>query len=474
MIRTLVALAAPFVVAAVLAVVVPALAVPIEAQVPPRQIIAIEGVTVIPMDGERVLADHTVVVQDGRIVAVGPASQVRAPDDAVRVAGAGRYLIPGLPEMHGHLPGGDAPQQLVEDVLFLYVANGVTLVRGMQGHPRQLEIREAVRRGEVLGPRLILAGPALWGSVPTPEAARAEVRSQAEAGYDLLKMGEGIEPAVYDALMASAREVGIPVAGHVPDAVGLFRALEAGQVTIDHLDNYVEELVPSADRGGIPALWGVARVADRADESRIPALVSATRDAGAAVVPTMVLWEVFFGDRSGAELRAERSEVRYMPPGVVDAWERAVDNRLAGMAEFADGARRVVALRRQIMQALHEGGVTILQGTDSPQLFSVPGFATQREMEHWVGLGMTPYEVLRTGTWNVAEHLGELDEAGTIAVGKRADMVLLEANPLTDIRNAARRAGVVVDGRWLPRDEIERRLEAIAARHAGIDGSPAP
>jgi imidazolonepropionase-like amidohydrolase len=96
----------------------------------------------------------------------------------------------------------------------------------------------------------------------------------------------------------------------------------------------------------------------------------------------------------------------------------------------------------------------------------VPGFATQREMEHWVGLGMTPYEVLRTGTWNVAEHLGELDEAGTIAVGKRADMVLLEANPLTDIRNAARRAGVVVDGRWLPQAEIERRLEAIAARQA--------
>jgi imidazolonepropionase-like amidohydrolase len=409
------------------------------AQTPAQQTVAIENVTVIPMDAERTLPQHTVVIRDGRVAALGPASEVSIPADAVRVSGAGRYLMPGLPEMHGHLPGANAPQQLVEDILFLYVANGVTLVRGMQGHARQLDIRAAVERGELPGPRLLLAGPAMWGAVGEPAAARARVREQAAAGFDLIKIGEGIAPAVYDAIAESAREAGIPIAGHVPDQVGLLRALSAGQVTIDHLDNYVEELVPDAQREGIAALWGVASVAHHADESRIPALVAATRSAGAAVVPTMVLWDVFFGGRTGEDLRSERAEVRYLPPAMVDSWVTAVNNRRAAMADAAAGGQRVIALRRQVFRALHEGGVPILQGTDTPQLFSVPGFATHREMEHWVELGMSPYEVLRTGTWNVAEHLGELDDAGTVAVGKRADLVLLEANPLEDIRNASPR-----------------------------------
>jgi imidazolonepropionase-like amidohydrolase len=435
------------------------------AQAPAQQTIAIENVTVVPMDAERTLPQHTVVISGGRVVALGPARDISIPAEAVRVNGAGRYLMPGLSEMHGHLPGANATQQLVDDILFLYVANGVTLVRGMQGHARQLDMRASVERGELLGPRLLLAGPAMWGAVGEPAAARARVREQAEAGFDLIKIGEGVAPAVYDAIVESAREAGVPIAGHVPDEVGLLRALSAGQATIDHLDNYVEELVPEAQREGIAALWGVATVAHHADESRLPALVAATRSAGAAVVPTMVLWDVFFGGRTGEQLRAERAEVRYMPPAMVESWVTAVNNRRAAMADAAAGGQRVIELRRQVFRALHGGGVPILQGTDTPQLFSVPGFATHREMEHWVELGMSPYEVLRTGTWNVAGHLSELQQAGTVAVGKRADLILLDANPLEDIRHASRIVGVSVGGRWLSADAIRQGLGAIAARH---------
>lgn len=435
-----------------------------EAAVPARQTLAFIGVNVVPMDTERVLADQTVVVRDGRIAAVGPSGEVRVPDDAVRIDARGKFLMPGLAEMHGHLPGGNAPQDLVQNVLFLYVANGITLVRGMQGHPSQLALRDAIARGELLGPRLILAGPSLGGNLETETAAR-RVREQKDAGFDLLKIHEGLSPEVYGVIVATAREVGIPFAGHVPDAVGLFGALDAGQATVDHLDNYVEALIPASELEGAPALFGVAERAGRADASRIPELAAATVRAGAAVVPTMALWEVFFGGRSGASLRSEMPELRYLPPQAAEGWERAVDQRNASMGDPA-GGRRVVELRRQILRALNEAGATILLGTDSPQLFSVPGFSIHREMALMVEAGMTPYQVLRSGTRAIAEHFGELESAGTVEPGRRADLILLDANPLEDVRNVARQAGVVVDGRWLPGAEIRRRLSTIANAYA--------
>ncbi len=432
--------------------------------VPERQTLAFIGVNVVPMDSERVLENQTVIVRDGRIAAVGPSAEVSVPEGAVRIDAQGKYLMPGLAEMHGHLPGGNVPRELVENILFLYVANGVTLVRGMQGHPSQLGYRAEIERGTLLGPRLLLAGPGFGGANLEADAAASRVREQKEAGYDLLKIHEGLRPEVYSVVTATAKEVGIPFGGHVPDAVGLLGALEAGQVTVDHLDNFVEALIP-ADAGNVEALFGVADVADRADASRIPELVQAALRAGSAVVPTMVLWEVFFGGRPGEELRNEMPEVRYMPPQAVESWVRAVNQRNASMRDPA-GGRRVLELRREILRALHQSGAKILLGTDSPQLFSVPGFSIHREMEFMVSVGMTPYEVLRSGTWNIAEHFGELETAGTVAPGKRADLILLEANPLQDVRNVARRAGVVVDGRWLPEGEIQRRLEAIAGSYS--------
>ena len=430
---------------------------------PPRAVLAIENVTIISTASEgEVLEGGTVLVRDGRITAVGPSGEVEVPDDAERIDGQGRYLMPGLAEMHGHLPGGGADREDVERTLFLYVANGVTLVRGMQGHPAQLETRDAVARGELLGPRLVVSSPAQgWGNTPTAEEAPDRVREYADAGYDLLKIGENPSSEAYSALVETAAEVDLPVAGHVPDDVGLQGVLDAGQVTIDHLDNYVEELIPQEHRAGIAPLWGVAEAAHLAEEDRIPDLVEATVAGGTAQVPTMVLWEIFFGDRSGEELREALPEVRYMPRTTVDGWVEALEARHEAIGD-PEGAARVVELRRQVFRALHEGGAEFLLGTDSPQLFSVPGFANHREMALWVELGMSPWEVIRTGTRGVAEHFGETAEFGAVEEGMRGDLILLEANPLEDVGNIQRRAGVVVDGRWLSEEEIQRRLAALA------------
>ena len=205
------------------------------------QTVAIENVTVIPMDRERVVARQTVIVRDGRIADIGAAGRVRVPDGATRVDGANRYLVPGFAEMHGHLPGPGTPAQVTESILFLYVANGVTTVRGMLGHPSHLEMRKRIEDGAVLGPKLYVAGPALSGqSATSVDIARQMVRDQKAAGYDHLKIQEGLRREVYDAIVATANELKMPFAGHVPNDVGVHRAIEARQVSIDHLDNYVD------------------------------------------------------------------------------------------------------------------------------------------------------------------------------------------------------------------------------------------
>ena len=439
-----------------------------EADVPPaaeEDATAIVGVTVVPMDGERTLADQTVIVAGGRITEMGPAGETPVPAGAQEIDGTGRYLMPGLAEMHGHLPNPDTPAEVTENILFLYVANGITTVRGMQGHPAQLELRERVRAGELVGPQLFLGSPAMSGNnVETVEDAERLVREHQAAGFDLLKVQEGLSAEVYEAIAATANEVGIPFGGHVSENVGLFRALEAGQATVDHLDNYVEALVPEDAEVEGGGLAGVDALIESVDEERMALVVDATLAADAGVVPTMVLWENgIFGTRPSDELLGEWTEVQYMPRETVQGWIDAVDGRLAD-ADVA--SRRALAdLRRRLLLVLHDGGVPVLLGTDSPQIFSVPGFSTHREMALYVEAGLSPYEVLASGTRVVAEHFDAADDFGTVAVGQRADLLLLEANPLDGVANVARRAGVVVNGRWISEDEIQERLAAIAASY---------
>jgi imidazolonepropionase-like amidohydrolase len=411
---------------------------------------AFVDVTVIPMDGRRPLANQTVVVRGDRIVAVGPAARATVPAGATRVEGRGKFLMPGLAEMHGHVPPPNAPPQLTEDVLFLYVANGITTVRGMLGAPGQLALRERTARGELIGPTLYLAGPSFNAqSINSPEEAVRKVREQKAEGWDLLKVHPGLTRPEYDAMARTAREVGIRFGGHVPADVGLLHAIEMGQETFDHLDGYVEQL--RGDQGPM-------------DPAQLADVVRRTRAANAWVVPTMALWEVLGGLPELDSLTAF-PELRYMPPATVAQWTELHRRRLADPQLDRARARQTIANRMAVLKALSDGGVRVLMGTDAPQQFSVPGFSLHRELLRMRAAGMTPEQILASGTTRVGEYFAKSDRFGAVATGQRADLLLLDADPLADVANLTRRAGVMVRGRWLPESEIQQRLAAIAARH---------
>ncbi|HEV2764301.1 MAG TPA: hypothetical protein VGV38_15080, partial [Pyrinomonadaceae bacterium] len=214
-----------------------------KAQAAKTQTVAFVGVNVVPMDRERVLENQTVVVRDGRIAEIGPAAKTKVPEGALRVEARGKYLMPGLAEMHGHLPHPNTPPAVADSLLLLFVANGVTTVRGMYGFPNHVALRERAARNEILAPTLYVAGPALSGqSVQSPSAADTLVREHKQAGYDLLKVHEGLSREAYDRIVATANEVKIPFGGHVADAVGLPHAIKSRQSSVEHMDGYLEAL----------------------------------------------------------------------------------------------------------------------------------------------------------------------------------------------------------------------------------------
>jgi hypothetical protein len=339
--------------------------------------IVITNVTVIPMDREGTLADQTVVIRDGRIAAMGAAARTEVPAGATRIDGRGKFLMPGLAEMHAHVPPGNPTDEQLADIMFLYVANGITTIRGMLGAPYQIQLKERLASGAMLGPRFYSAAPSLNGqSAPNPEAGVAHVKAAALVGYDLMKIHPGFSRATWDAAVAELKAQGMTFSGHVPMAVGVVHAMRSGISTIDHIDGYLEASVADS---GVYTTQGATMgdMIESVDPARFAALARLTRELGVWNVPTMYLWENFYSDRTPEELGA-LPEMRYAHPNQVNAWMNQKRNR--GLADqnqqmTPERRERYLLLRRQMLKALADAGAPLLMGTDSPQMFNVPGFA---------------------------------------------------------------------------------------------------
>lgn len=416
----------------------------------------IVDVGVISMLEPGVQESQNVTVRGGKIVAIGPED---APAGARIIDGAGRFLIPGLTEMHAHVPA-ENPER--DDALFLWVANGVTMARGMVGHRTHLALREDLLAHRTLGPRLLTSGPPFSGQDSSIAEVEALVREQKAAGYDFLKILGSLSADQFEALSAEARRVGIPFEGHVTNSVGLQASLQEGQIVVDHLDGYMRVITPDSESyPEFYSAWFGAALAPHVDRDLIPEAVAMTKASGAAVVPTETLLENSFHAYRWEEMTG-RPQFRYLPKALRASYTRYMRRMAPGTS--AEKASEYLSIRKTLIRALHDGGVPVLLGSDAPQMFNVPGFSIHRELASMVAAGLTPFEALATGTTAPAAFFGATDW-GAIEIGRDADLVLLNADPLRDIANTQRIEGVMVRGRWLDRATLDAGLSDIEKRY---------
>lgn len=426
------------------------------------QTLAFLNVNVLPMtQNGLILENQTVLVRGSRITGIRPFKESDTKEGMFDKAidGTGKYLMPGLAEMHGHIPptnpGPNAPgyfnKEYVENTLFLYVSAGITTVRGMLGYDNQLTLKDSVNSGAYIGPSLYLAGPSFNGnSISSPKSAKERVRQQSEEGWDLLKVHPGLTLEEYDAMREAANEADITFGGHVPTDVGVIHAIESGQITIDHVDGYVSYL---------------RQFEGDEVEEKLADVIQLTKEHDVWIVPTMALWETIIG-AADYEAMKEYEELKYIPEAVKQNYFSFAENPQS--AYSTDNPGEHAELRTRILSEMNKEGVKILMGTDAPQLFSVPGFSIHRELPHMKAAGMSNYEIIQSGTKNVGEYFADWDNFGTIDEGQGADLILLNGNPLEDLSVIHNHSGVMLRGKWYSREMIDERLTEVEAYYNNL------
>ena len=427
------------------------------------QLVAITHATVIDVTGARSRPDMTVVVSGDRITAMGPAASTRVPAGARLVDGKGKFLIPGLWDMHVHtvVPGG-------RPLLALYVATGVTGVRDMASDWRTVQRwRREIEAGTLVGPRIVASGPYLEGrpspithiEVHTPDDARNAVDSLARLGVDFVKVHSAVPRDAFFTAAREARARHLALAGHLSPGVSVAEASDSGQRSLEHLLGFANRctVAESVATAGIDALrrtvFGRCTTTDPS-----PLYAHLVRN-GTWVTPTLTAAYEF-------AILPERALpgdtlARYIPDSLRAYITQIFDPPPDLPREASVVGRQLFARRQQTVGSLYRAGVRLLAGTDAPMRNSPPGFGLHEELVNLVRSGLPPLAALRAATYEPARYLGALDSLGTVAPGKLADLVLLDADPRVDIRNTRRVAAVLTRGRVYGRAELATLLWTV-------------
>jgi imidazolonepropionase-like amidohydrolase len=434
---------------------------------------ALTNATVLTMRDQESLPRHTLVVRDGRIGAIAPSAEYPVPRGVYSIDATGWYLLPGLADMHVHLLPVNALNSIGvldedlalksgADFLRVLLAHGITTVRNMAGTPFHLKLRDAVRRGELTGPRIQTAGPILesrftfpqlaqFGQlVTTPEEARAVVREQHALGYDCIKVYNDLDPDVYDAIVEAARERGLQVVGHVAYAKGLSGALAARQDSIEHFRAYDVALDTRAV-GPSERFAGWLHT----DATRIREVAERTAESGTWNVPTLVVERALAARTPGTQMP------HWLPPWL----EQALildDTHTFVPAPFIQRIRAGIDRRLEFVAAMDRAGARLLAGSDCPGCGLVPGRSLHEELTLFVAAGLSPQRALLTGTADAAAFLGRAHELGRLTPGMLADVVALGRDPRVSLDALADVRGVVAAGRWHTIDALTGHPSAAA------------
>lgn len=441
------------------------------------QTLVLTHVTVIDATGAGPKPDMTIVITDGRIAEIGKFGKTQIPKDAQTVDAAGKFMIPGLWDMHVHWSQ--------KDYLPLFIANGVTGIRIMWGFPVHQEWRKQIENGTMLGPRMSIAstivdGPnPVWrGSIAVSNEAegRQAVINSKQAGADFVKVYSLLPRDAYFGIVDEAKKQGIPFAGHVPESISAAEASDAGQKSIEHLTGILlacsseEETLradmlrtmAAADRttsGRTRRLTNLKAMASY-DNKKAASLFTRFKKNNTWLVPTLTVLRstAYMDDPSFTN----DSRLKYVPPGFRVSWKPENDIRFKTFtAEDWANSKKTYAKYLEITGAVRRAGVEILAGTDVSNPYCFPGFSLHDELVLLVKAGLTPMEALQAATRNPAKYLGLLDSLGTVEKGKIADLVLLDANPLAEISNTRRINAVVVGGKLISRSQLDEMLENV-------------
>jgi len=445
-------------------------------------------VTVIDATGAPAKPEMIVVITGDRITELGPTERVRVPKDAQVVDATGKFLIPGLWDMHVHWYGYD------KAYLRLFTANGVTGVRVMWGAPIHFEWRKEIEEGTFLAPRMVIASTIVDGPKPIwpgsigvaneAEARQAVIRLRRD-GYDFIKVYSLLPREAYFAIADEAKKQGLPFAGHVPFWVSAGEASDAGQRSIEHLTGILaacstrEEELRKGFEDAFSNLPQGQRLPSPARTRPLSRMMLETFsvEKSAALFPRLKrnhTWQcpTLTVLRSGAFINDPNfrndPRLKYMPTQLRTQWDPSTDFRFRERtaADF-DLARLLYKKQVELVGMMHRAGVEFLAGTDVENPYCFPGFSLHDELVLLVEAGLTPMDALQAATLNPARFLGKETDIGTVEKGKIADLVLLEANPLEDIRNTQRINTVVIRGKLIPKAELEQMLATVEATANG-------
>jgi imidazolonepropionase-like amidohydrolase len=446
---------------------------PLHAQKPAAadDLLVLNNVTVVDVRTGALQLEQTVILERNHIGSVGPSKLAKYPRNAPSVNCRGLFLIPGLWDMHVHLVFGDWFPGAQDISLPLFVANGVTGVRDMGSELDVVqEWRNEIEAGRLIGPRILTSGPMLDGPKPrfpssvaiaTPEDAHRAVADLKRRGADFIKLQSLIPRDGVFAIAEEAKKQEIPFEGHVPDAVRASEMSAAGMKSFEHLIGIFEGSSP-AEEELLKGNKTEGRFLATYDPARAAALAAILAKNQTWQCPTLV-WE-FVGNLIDVSDFSKDTRVKYVPASWKSkTWKRFTEEIMQGYGtDDLTIRKRFVEKELQVVGMLHKTGVPFLAGTDTPAGVHIfPGYSLHEELQRFVAAGFTPFEALQTATINPARFFGMEDQLGAVEKGKLADLVLLSANPLEDIANTQKIAGVILNGRYFHRAELDKMLGRV-------------
>ena len=426
---------------------------------------AVTNINVIPMDQNTILRNHSLLIAGDRIEKIGPSSDMNLAEGINTIDGTNKFILPGLSDMHTHIAPSIFADNLAAGIkdLELYLCTGVTTIRIMSGNEGHLQLKELQEKSEVQGPNMYLGSPIIEGEnnvwdfalkITSPEQVPHNIHQLRGAGYDFIKVYHTITKAVYKSIMEESTNIGLSVVGHVPFEVGIELALDSGQKSIEHLRGYdfdglsPEDLVKDGGRSATRFRSMMNMTRERRTE-----LIEKTVQSGAWNCPTLVCYRLLHDFEQRRSL-SRHDSFKYLHETTQESIKY---NDMDDI--FSEESREAMQMsepsHRLLVNELHEAGANLLAGTDTPVPYLIPSFTIIDEIKNLNESGLSAYNALRTSTADAHKFIGDYDEVGSVSPGKRADLIILDANPLDNIENLWLLNSVILKGNIIDNDEIE-------------------